>query len=142
LTILPALAGTVVVPPAVVQELEEGIKLGVNLPNLASLSWLTVEGPASSAAIPLVADLGEGETQVLMLALEAPGSIVILDDGLARRVAMLRNIPLTGTLGLLLNAKQVGLVAQLEPLINRLQVSGFRVSASTRRLILEKAGEI
>jgi predicted nucleic acid-binding protein len=108
LAILPALAGTVVVPPAVVQELEERIKLGVNLPNLASLSWLTV----------------------------------ILDDGLARRVAMLRNIPLTGTLGLLLNAKQVGLVAQLEPLINKLQVLGFRVSAGTRRLILQQAGEI
>jgi predicted nucleic acid-binding protein len=77
-----------------------------------------------------------------MLALETPGSTVIIDDGLAREVAILHNIPLTGTLGILLNAKQNGLVAQLDPLMGQLQALGFRVSASTRRAVLQRAGEL
>jgi predicted nucleic acid-binding protein len=105
---LPALAGEIVVPPAVVEELNKGAKLGVNLPNLQALSWITVEPPLSTAALPLIADLGAGETEVLMLALDSPGSTAILDDGLTREVALLRNIPLTGTLGILLNVKQMG----------------------------------
>lgn len=141
LHLLPTLAGKIVVPPAVVQELQEGARPGVNLPNLESLSWITIESPLGMPALPLIADLGSGETEVLMLVLESPGSTVILDDSLAREVALLRNIPLTGTLGILLNAKQNGLVVQVEPLLNQLQGLGFRLNMSTRRAVLKLAGE-
>lgn len=70
LHLLPALAGEIVVPPAVVQELSEGARLGVNLPNVESLPWIIVKSPLSTAALSLIADLGAGETEVLMLALE------------------------------------------------------------------------
>jgi len=46
-----------------------------------------VQSPTGQSALPLISDLGAGESEKLMLALETPGATVILDDMLARRVA-------------------------------------------------------
>jgi len=72
----------------------------VDLPDPSNLFWVEVRSPAAALAQPLVTNLGPGETQVLMLALEISGSIAILDDRFARRVAEVRGIPVVGTLGL------------------------------------------
>jgi hypothetical protein len=76
-----------------------------------------------------------------MLALETPGTIVVLDDALARRFAETRSIPLIGTLGLLLSAKRLGMIAAIEPLLDDLQALRFRLSLSTRTSVLMLAGE-
>lgn len=141
LHLLPALADSVIVPPAVLTELEEGRRLGVELPSPRDLLWAVVREPVSAPAAPLVAHLGPGETQVLMLALETPGTIVVLDDALARRFAETRSIPLIGTLGLLLSAKRLGMIAAIEPLLDDLQALRFRLSLSTRTSVLMLAGE-
>ena len=96
---------------------------------------------ASVIALPLVTDLGPGETQVLALALESPDAIVILDDGLARQVAETIGIKLTGTLGILLDAKRAGLITEVAPLLDQLQALRFRLSAQTRAAVLKLAGE-
>ena len=63
-----------------------------------------------------------------MLALETPGSIALLDDGLARRVAIVRGIPIKGTLGLLLDAKRAGHIIAVKPSLDKLQELGFRLA--------------
>jgi len=141
LRILHALAGQVIVPPAVVDELAEGRALGVNLPDLTALDWVTVRRPVSELAVPLVTDLGPGETEVLMLALESREAIVVLDDALARRVAETFGLRLTGTLGLLLDAKRAGLIPAVSPLLDQLQALRFRVAPHTRAAVLKLAGE-
>jgi len=141
LRILHALAGQVIVPPAVVDELAEGRALGVNLPDLTALDWVTIRRPVSELAVPLVTDLGPGETEVLMLALESREAIVVLDDALARRVAETFGLRLTGTLGLLLDAKRVGLIPAVSPLLDQLQALRFRVAPHTRAAVLKLAGE-
>lgn len=141
LHILPALVGGVTVPPAVLDELAEGRNLGVSLPDPANLEWVTVRRPVSAPALRLIADLGPGESEVLALALETPGSVVILDDDLARRRAKASGIRLTGTLGLLLDAKRVGLVAEVKPLLDQLQALRFCLARDTRISVLNMAGE-
>jgi len=141
LRILHALAGQVIVPPAVVDELAEGRALGVNLPDLTALDWVTIRRPVSELAVPLVTDLGPGETEVLMLALESREAIVVLDDALARRVAETFGHRLTGTLGLLLDAKRAGLIPAVSPLLDQLQALRFRVAPHTRAAVLKLAGE-
>lgn len=76
-----------------------------------------------------------------MLALESPGSVAILDDALARRVAEVLEISFTGTLGVLLDAKKAGLIQELRPLLDRLQALRFRLSSQTRTAVLRRAGE-
>ncbi len=108
LDLLPALYGEVMVPSAVVKEIEAGRSLGVPLPVIESLSWLRVQDVANAALLPLLPDLGAGEREVLALALERSHPLVILDDSFARRFARRLGLSLTGTLGLLLKAKENG----------------------------------
>ena len=130
-----------IVPPAVVAELAEGRALGMNLPDLTLFNWVTVRRPVSELAVPLVTSLGPGETEALMLALESGKEVVVLDDGLGRRVAETLGLRLKGTLGLLLDAKQAGLIPTVGPLLDQLDVLRFRVAPHTRTAVLKLAGE-
>jgi len=133
--------GGVIVPPAVVDELAEGRALGMNLPDLTLFDWITVRRPVSELAVPLVTNLGPGETEVLMLGLESGKEVVVLDDGLARRVAETLGLRLKGTLGLLLDAKRAGLIPTVGPLLDQLHALRFRVAPHTRAAVLKLAGE-
>ena len=64
LDVLPRLVEKIIIPPAVVDELREGIKAGIDLPEVTSLKWLEIRRPASMAALPLITDLGPGESRV------------------------------------------------------------------------------
>ena len=141
LHVLPALAGRVIVPPAVRDELTAGRRAGHDVPELAALDWVSVREPSSLRALPLVTDLGPGETGVLMLALESSEPVVILDDGRARRMARVLGLPLTGTLGILLDAKRAGLVPAITPILDELQQRRFRLAPETRQAVLKMAGE-
>lgn len=142
LNLLPGLARSVIVPPQVVREIEAGRDLGINLPEIHVLSWIEVRSPLSIAALPLVKDLGPGETQVLALALELSDAVVILDDNLARQTARSLNIQMIGTLGVLLNAKRAGIIASIAPMLDQLQALKFRLDPKTHHLVLKMAGEI
>jgi hypothetical protein len=141
LHILPALAESVVAPPAVVDELAAGRQLGVSLPDPAQLDWILIRRPSGETALPLVNDLGPGEAGVLMLALESRRSVAVLDDALARRVAETLHLRFTGTLGLLLDAKSAGLLPRVKPILDQLDALRFRLSLQTRRAVLTLAGE-
>lgn len=141
LELLRRLCDHVVVPSAVVSELREGLALGVDVPDPNNLDWMEVETPHGTAAMDLVTDLGLGETEVLTLAMEREGAVALVDDRLARRLARQLNIPLTGTLGVLLDAKRAGFIDRLTPLMDELQSLGFRLAPQTRRAVLELAGE-
>lgn len=141
LGVLKTIVGNLVVPRAVADELEAGIRLGKNLPSPGSISWMTVVGPTSSRPLPRQEDLGRGESEVLLLALERPGAIALLDDRIARQVARLVGVPCVGVLGVLLQAKRSGHVPAVRPLLDRLESLGFRVSKTTKSEVLELAGE-
>ena len=111
------------------------------MPTPEKLAWVTVKTPASARVLPMVTDLGAGETAVLALALESPGSVVILDDGAARRTAVALGLKLTGTLGVLLDGKKLGRIQLVRPLLDELQRRGFRLDARTRAAVLLRAKE-
>lgn len=106
LNLLFNLYGEIILPQSVVNELTDGLYLGVALPNLNSLSWINIKKAQSSNILPLVTDLGAGEREALALAIEINDSLLVLDDNLARRYARLLGLSFTGTLGVLLKAKQ------------------------------------
>lgn len=102
LSTLPSLGSTILVPSAVAAEVQEGIRLGKNMPDLAAFEWLKLADPSKSPALPRQDDLGAGEAAVLRLALERPGSVAILDDKVARQAARALGLPHVGVLGILL----------------------------------------
>ena len=130
-----------IIPPAVVDELERGRTIGVDLPDVRALPWLTIRVPEGLDKVPAAADLGAGEREVLALGTQVPGAVVILDERLGRLRAEALKLTFTGTLGILLRAKVDGRVLRIEPLLEHLGGLGFRLSAKTHAAVLRQAGE-
>lgn len=141
LELLPSLYGGVCIPPAVQDELNRGKALGVSLPNLHDLAWIFIVDPESPILLALANGLGAGELQVIALAKQTAEHLALLDDRRARRFAHLLGVTYSGTLGVLLTAKQQGMLERLEPVCDTLEQRGFRLSPRTRKSVLSMAGE-
>lgn len=141
LDLLKDLYGQVVVPTAVEAELREGQRLGADVPDVSALPWIEVRSLRSSALLPAVTDLGPGEAEVIGLAREHPGSLVVIDDQLGRKIAEICGLTLTETVGVLLKAKQEGYVPAVAPILRALQQAGLWLGEELIRLVLVKAHE-
>ena len=86
--------------------------------------------------------LDQGEAEVLALAEERAARLVIIDERKGRRYANRLSIPLTGTLGVLLLAKERGLVTSLAPLLDELQEAGLYLDPDLVNQVLVLAGEL
>ena len=75
------------------------------------------------AALRLMVDPGESEA--IVLAYEK-GLRIILDDRKAREVAQRLGVHVTGTVGLIIKAKQEGVIAEVRPLLDTLDANHFR----------------
>lgn len=141
LEILRKLYGVVTIPTAVEQELARGSRLGYAVPPLSDIDWIRVRQIADSDLLPTIIDLGAGEAEVLALGLEIPNSLLILDDQLGRRIARLNQLTLTGTLGVLVRAKERGVLDAVKPVIENLQRTSMHLHEDLVRMVLEQAGE-
>ena len=141
LEILSKLYDLVITPNAVEQELAVGREKGIDVPDLNSLAWLEIHTIKSTSAIPNLIDLGRGEAEVIALELENPASLLILDDQLGRRIPKLYQLRYTGTLGVLIKAKQAGYVTAIAPVIEKLQEQGMWLTESVINAALQLAKE-
>lgn len=142
LDLLWALYGEVLAPSAVVAEVMAGGIRRVGASELRQAHWLRRVDLADPGRADLLADLDRGEAEAIALAQELKADLLIVDERLARRHAQHLGIPITGTLGVLLKAKQVGLIVEVRPLIVRLEEGGIRLGASLMGRTLELAGEL
>jgi predicted nucleic acid-binding protein len=76
------------------------------------------------------------------LALESAARLIVLDDRPARRLAVALGLRVIGTLGILLESKQRGLLPALRPHLDALLAHHFRVSQQLYQQVLRDAGEI
>ena len=86
--------------------------------------------------------LGPGEASVLRAAANIDGDcLVLLDDQSARREAIRLDLPVTGTLGILIVARRQELIAAVRPYFVRLAEHGFHFSRELARGLLRGVGE-
>ena len=85
--------------------------------------------------------LGAGESSAIAMCLELPGALVVIDDLKARRLARSLNLQITGSLGLLVKAKEKGYIDKLAPVLNDIQLTDFRISENIIKKILSVVGE-
>jgi predicted nucleic acid-binding protein len=123
--ILPLLYGRVIVPPAVVAELAHG-----HAPESVR-SWLSdkpdwrhVQMPMTMAAAGEL-PLGPGERAAIALAEELSADALLIDDRDGRREAARRHLPVLGTLRVLADAAEQGLI-DLRAAFDRLSLTNFR----------------
>lgn len=87
-------------------------------------------------------DLGQGETAVLSYALAHRKWVAVLDDGAARRCARSLAVNMTGTLAVVLLAKQYGLIDSAAQVLQDLRGAGFRLDdAVIRDALARTVGE-
>lgn len=108
---------------------------------LAESPWIHSASLGQPRRALVFTGLDRGEAEVLALAEERNARLVVLDERKARRFAERLGLPLTGTLGLLLLAKEEKLVAAVAPWIDRLRETGLHLRPDLESRVLELAGE-
>ena len=72
--------------------------------------------------------LGIGESSAIAMSLELQNSLVAIDDLKARKIAISLEIKITGSLGILIKAKEKGYIKQLKPILKKIEKTDFRIS--------------
>jgi predicted nucleic acid-binding protein len=132
---LPRLFQQVWTTNAVLAELREGARRGYDVIDPTTYAWLQVTDPRQIPPEWLSLDLGKGEISAMALAQENPSFIVLLDDLRAREIARAAGLTVWGTLRVLLEAKQSGLIPELASTIDRLSAGGMYLSNDLIRFI-------
>jgi len=140
LDLLRELYGEVLIPQAIYDEFL-AIERAVRQKALADAPWITPVSLTNPQRARLYIGLDRGEAEVLALAEERAARLVIIDELRGRRYAKRLEIPLTGTLGVLLLAKEKGLVDELAPLLRQLQEAGIFLNTALIDEVLRLAGE-
>jgi predicted nucleic acid-binding protein len=86
-------------------------------------------------------DLDAGEASAIALAIESESSLLILDDNKGRKAAERLQLLYTGTLGIILKAKNVGLITSVKPILLKIQQTNFRFSQKVLNEIYALANE-
>ena len=86
--------------------------------------------------------LDKGESSAIALALEIENCTIILDDYKARKVAQKLNISITGTIGVIVKAKQLGIIKSVQPILEKIRNSNFRLSKELENQALSLSNEL
>jgi predicted nucleic acid-binding protein len=129
------------IPEAVAQEIGKKRPINDYVTQLSVKSHVDIL--KSPYIIPSIAawDMGLGESEVLCHALEMGNAGVILDDLQARKCARLYNIPLKGSIGIIVWAKKEGIIDKLEPHFDNLVTVGIRIDENLMEELLRVFGE-
>jgi uncharacterized protein len=85
--------------------------------------------------------IGPGEHEVISLGLELRAERLILDEQPARRLAVALGLVVIGTVGLLLAAKDRGLLSRIKPELDRLLAVRFFMDQQLYERAIRQAGE-
>ena len=138
---LPGLIGEVIIPWEVGQELADG--------HDKDDTWLQIQGQAGIIIRPapviihplLQTQIDRGEAAVIQTALDEAHDTVILDDRKARRIATALGLTVTGTLGILVQAKIAGHLLSVRNAIVVLEQRGMWIAPNLVAKAISLAGE-
>lgn len=135
----------VLIPPTVHSELTRLQALQLTMISLLGAGWLEIKAPTKTnlqLLDTLNQTLDPGEAEAIALAIELSADRLLIDERLGRSVAASYGLKLRGLLGILINAKQQGLIPVLKPILDRLiNQAGFRVSQMLYDRTLQEVGE-
>lgn len=136
LLLLRDMFGTILVPATVWSEVVAGEPLTRPL-------WIELRSPMNLLLVEaLQLDVDPGEAEAIALAKEVAADLVLIDEKKGRAVAKRLGLRYLGLLGVLVEAKQRGLIDELKPILDLLiQKAGFRVSQTLYGQVLASVGE-
>jgi len=116
---------------------EVAAEFGVLVP-----AWIKVHSVQDKTKLNILHNLVDlGEASTIALAYQFDDITLILDDRKARKLADNLNLRFTGLLGILIKAKQTGVIDSVGNVLARLKTAGFRFSPAMEIQALRLAGE-
>jgi predicted nucleic acid-binding protein len=143
LDILQQTVGVLVIPEGVAKEIQgyRGGHYGEII--LDDEPWVTVQKVQAPAQVQLLLPaLDQGEAEVIALALEQNADLVLIDELTGRKVAQSLQLQVIGTVGILIRAKQMGLIPAVKPILEKMIQCGIRYSQRFVNSILHEIGEV
>jgi predicted nucleic acid-binding protein len=140
--LLQKIFGRIFIPQGVHEEVVEqgGERFGAT--EVRQAAWIQVITAKDKLAVEVLEDdLGKGESETIVLAREMQADWVLVDERLARRKLELLGVRTIGTLGILLKAKELGLLQTIRPEVDKLRTRGFRLSKHVYEDVLQMASE-
>jgi len=139
LGVLDQLAETVRVPEEVFREVivEDKPEAQILAPYLEG----KVQGVDLERYVIEAGSLGRGELEAMALVKQLDADVLLIDDRRGRKIARLNKIPVIGSLGVLLLAKQAELIHQVRPFVDALSRSELFFGDPLLREVLRLAGE-
>ncbi len=144
LNLLNDLASEVLIPPLVYRELlgKYGWELSRIDEALNRFIKVTKLSSISNEVEQAISNLDDGEKQVISLGSISNGDIILLlDDRAGRKAAQKLRLPTTGLIGILILAKEKGLISEVSSLLEELRNKGYWLGDSLIEIALKLAGE-
>jgi uncharacterized protein len=143
ITLLQKIYPKILIPPIVYIELVRLPKNQLSITTLIETGWLEIQTPKNIQLIQsLEQNLDPGESAAIALAIELNADRLLIDERLGRNVATQYGLNIRGILGILVNAKEQGIIPAAKPILDRLiHEAGFRVSQALYTRILQESGE-
>ncbi|MFB2920225.1 MULTISPECIES: DUF3368 domain-containing protein [Aerosakkonema] len=141
LTILQSLYTEILVPFEVCQEILSGGSSNFAIAEFIAANWLQKQPDPLNISPLLLNSLDIGEASVIQLALNENIQTVCIDETVGRRIARLSGLSVTGSIGILLRAKQEGYPLSIKQSIQKMINQGIRLSTTVIEFALKQAGE-
>jgi hypothetical protein len=141
--ILKDLFSEVTIPPAVDSEILELKKFNVDISSYRNAGWIQVSTPSNIHKVTaLERNLDEGESQAIALAIEIKCDLLLIDERIGTKIARDEGLNTIGLIGVLIKAKEKGLIPNLKTVLTELRTSaGFWIGDALQERILKDAGE-
>ncbi|MFA6543151.1 MAG: DUF3368 domain-containing protein [Limisphaerales bacterium] len=140
--LLPSLFGRVLIPDEVAGEFTRLAGADARFAGLQLPEWIEMESAPPLPSVAVRANLDTGESAAIALCLGKSAAALLIDESLGRAVAAQLGLKTIGILGILLEARQRGLISEVTSVLNRLESeAGFWIAPSLRRRVLALAGE-
>ncbi len=132
LELLHKMYGEIVITPEILEEYQDVVP-----------DWIVVQTVSDKYRQRILElQIDKGEASAIALAIEIPGSTLILDDEKARKVARSLDLSFTGTIGVIVKAKLNGVIPEVKSILEMIKKTNFRISTELEIAALKLAGEL